>query len=254
VAQFAVILLLGLIIALLARWAAKRLTARSAQLISRLGHGHGSLPPGSAQIGSAVGGAVFWLVMALTLLVATETLGPPVVTAWLGQLLAYVPRLAVAILIAALGTIVARVARRVVTSTASSANLPAAGRIGKMTEVALLIGVGLVAVEQLGVEVSLLTTLIVVVIASLLGGAALAFGLGSRDWVANMLSAYYVERLYQVGQTIRVRDVEGRIVRITDTAVILESDEGEVALPASEFSRAASTLIVRGRAATGAGR
>jgi small-conductance mechanosensitive channel len=84
-----------------------------------------------------------------------------------------------------------------------------------------------------------------IVVGSVLGGAALAFGLGGRDWVANVLSAHYVERLYQTGQTIRVRDIEGRIVRITETAVILECAEGEVALPASEFSSNPSTLVLR---------
>ena len=113
-------------------------------------------------------------------------------------------------------------------------------------EVAILIGAGLVAVEQLGIDVSLLTTLILIVLSALFGGAALAFGLGGRDWVANVLSAHYVSRLYQVGQTIRVSDVEGRIVRITETVVILETADGEVAVPAGTFSSGPSTLILRG--------
>jgi small-conductance mechanosensitive channel len=243
VALFALVLALGFVVAVVARRVARGLTAAAARLIARIGEA--SDPPDVEHVGRAVGAAAYWLVLVATLLFATETLGPPVVTAWLSNVVGYLPRIMAAIAVAALGTIVARVARRVIVGTARSANLPAAERVGRAAELALMIGVGLVAIEQLGIEVSLLATVILVAFSALLGGAALAFGLGSRDWVANVLSAHYVERLYRTGQTIRVRDIEGRIVRITETAVILENDEGEVALPAREFASNPSTLVLR---------
>jgi hypothetical protein len=204
-ALFALVLAVGFLAAVVARRVARRLTAFAARLITRLGQT--SEPPDMEHVGNAVGAAAYWLVLVVTLMFAIETLGSPVMTAWLSEAVDYLPRIVAAILIAALGTIVARVARRIVAGTARSANLPAAERIGRAAEVALLIGVGLVVLEQLGIEVSLLATVILVVLAALLGGAALAFGLGGRDWVANVLSAHYVERLYQTGQTIRVRDI-----------------------------------------------
>jgi hypothetical protein len=137
------------------------------------------------------------------------------------------------------------VARKITEGAARSASLPAHDRIGRLTEVAVLVAVGLVAVEQLGVEISLLTTVLLIVIAALFGGAALAFGLGGRDWIANVLSAHYVERLYQTGQTIRVLEYEGKILRITETAVVLESADGEVAVPAREFASSPSVLVLR---------
>jgi small-conductance mechanosensitive channel len=76
-------------------------------------------------------------------------------------------------------------------------------------------------------------------------GAALAFGFGGRDLVANILSAHYVHRIYQVGQVVRIDGIEGRIVRITETSVILECAEGDVSVPARTFADQRSTLIVR---------
>ena len=92
---------------------------------------------------------------------------------------------------------------------------------------------------------TLLTTVVLIVLAAVFTGGALAFGLGGRAWVANVLSAHYVGRLYQVGQTIRVGRVEGKILRFTDTAVILESRDGETAVPASEFAAMPSTLLLK---------
>jgi hypothetical protein len=239
---FVLIVALGLGFAVLARAISTRLVRRGSRLIARMG----AVPEGHSRLPKTVGNAVFWLVLLLTVMAASETLGLPVVARWLSEAASYVPRIVAAILIVSLGTLAARLARRLVISTARTANLPAAERLGKVTEVSLLVGVALVAVEQLGIEVSLLATVVLIVLAALLGGFALAFGLGGREWVANVLSAHYVGRLYQAGQRIRVGEVEGRVVRITETAVILESDEGQVAIPAQQFASTASTLL-RGR-------
>jgi small-conductance mechanosensitive channel len=133
----------------------------------------------------------------------------------------------------------------VVTGAASSARMPAARRLGRLVEIAIWVGTSLVAVEQLGIEISFLKATLTVALAALLGGAAIAFGLGGQRVAANILSAHYVQKLYQVGQTIRLDGIEGRIARITETAVILESEEGEVAIPASAITEGRSLLVLK---------
>ena len=238
------ILLVGLVLATILGRLARRLVARSANWI-------GSLQPGAMtvphleRVQQGVGRAVYWLVVVCAVMAATETLGLPVVTAWLSGVATFLPRVAVAILIVALGTVAARVARHIVSSAAGSVNVTSAERLGRVTEMVLLLGTALVAIEQLGIDISFLKATLLILLGGMLLGAALAFGFGGRDLVANILSAHYVHRLYQVGQVVRVDGVEGRIVRITETSVILECAEGDVAIPARTFSDARSTLIVR---------
>jgi small-conductance mechanosensitive channel len=69
-----------------------------------------------------------------------------------------------------------------------------------------------------------------------LGAAALAFGLGARDVVADILAMHYVNKAYQVGQVIRIASQEGRILRTTRTSVLLESAEGELSIPGRHFA------------------
>jgi small-conductance mechanosensitive channel len=238
------ILLVGLIAAALFGRLARRLVAQSARWL-------GSLQPGSMtmphfeRVEKAVGRAVYWLVVVCAVMAATETLGLPVVTAWLSGVATFLPKVAVAILIISIGTVAARVTRHLVTSTASAANVSSSERLGRVTELSLLLGTALVAIEQLGIEISFLKATLLLVLGGLLIGAALAFGLGGRDLVANILSAHYVQRLYQVGQTVRIDGVEGRIVRIGETSIILECPEGDVSIPARRFADSSSTLIVR---------
>ena len=240
----ALILLIGVILAAVLGRLARRLVARSARWIGSLQPGAVSVPHFD-QVEKGVGRAVYWLVVVCAVMAATETLGLPVVTAWLSGVATFLPRVAVAILIVALGTAAARVTRHVVTSTASGANVTSAERLGRVTELAMLIGTALVAIEQLGIEISFLKATLLILLGALLMGAALAFGIGGRDLVANILSAHYVHRLYQVGQVIRIDGVEGRIVKIAETSVILECAEGDVAIPARVFADMRSTLVVR---------
>jgi hypothetical protein len=238
------ILLVGLVAGAVFGRIARRMVARSARWIGSLQPGAMSLPHFD-RVEKAVGRAVYWLVVVCAVMAATETLGLPVVTAWLSGVATFLPRVAVAILIVALGTVAARVTRHLVTSTAGAANVTSAERLGRVTELALLIGTALVAIEQLGIEISFLKATLLILMAALLMGAALAFGFGGRDLVANILSAHYVHRLYQVGQIVQIDGVEGRIVRIAETSVILECPEGDVSIPARRFADMRSTLIVR---------
>ena len=238
------IMLVGLVAAAIFGRLARKLVARSARWLGSLQPGGVSLPHFD-RVEAAVGRAVYWLVVVCAVMAATETLGLPVVTAWLSGVATFLPRIAVAILIVALGTVAARVTRHIVTSTASAANVTSAERMGRVTEMALLLGTALVAIEQLGIEISFLKATLLILLGGMLLGAALAFGFGGRDLVANILSAHYVHRLYQVGQHIRIDGLEGRIVRITETSVILECAEGDVSIPARTFADSRSTLIVR---------
>ncbi len=242
----ALILLVGLVLAALLGRLARRLVARSARWIGSLQPGAASVPQ-LDRLEKAIGRAVYWLVVVCSVMAATATLGLPVVTSWLSGAATFLPRVAVAILIIAVGTVAARVLRHVVTGTASAASVASAERLGRVTELAMMLGTALVAIEELGIEISFFKSTLLILLGGLLAGAALAFGLGGRDLVANILSAHYVQRLYQVGQVVRIDGVEGRIVRIGETSVILECAEGDVAIPARAFADMRSTLVIARR-------
>jgi len=241
----------ALLIVLMGFLAASLLGRLTRRLIGHSARWLGGLQPKAVntaqleRVQAGVGRAVFWLVVVCAVMAATETLGLPVVTAWLSGVATFLPRIAVAILIIALGTVAARVAGHVVSSAAAAANVPSSDRLGRVTELSLLLGTALVAIDQLGIEISFLKVTLLILFGALLLGAALAFGIGGRDLVANILSAHYVHRQYQVGQVIRVDGVEGRIVKFTETSVILECEEGDVSIPARTFADSRSTLVAR---------
>ena len=186
---------------------------------------------------------VFWVVFFLFFTAATETLGLPVLATWLAGVAYYLPRVLVAVLIVFLGLLAGNLARDAIIGAAGAARLAYGSFLGKAVQSVILLIAIVTGVDQLGIESRFLTATITIVIAAIIGGAALAFGLGSRTAVSNIIAVHYLRQIYQVGHMVRVGAVHGKIVEITTTAVIIESSDGRVLVPAKEFSEGVSVLI-----------
>ena len=84
----------------------------------------------------------------------------------------------------------------------------------------------LIATNQMGIDISIVENVIIIALGSLLFGAAFAFALGAKTSISNILASYYLQKIYKVGDKVRIGDYEGRIVEINQQAVILDSTEG----------------------------
>jgi small-conductance mechanosensitive channel len=222
---------------------------RAAQaLLDRLG----SASAGAGAIGAAtvaravpvlVGRFVYWLLFIVAAAAAIQVFGFPIASRAGARLVEYLPGVLTALAILFVGVVVASLAGGIAAAAAASAGTAYAGALGRMVQGILLVISMLVALEQLGVHGGLLVQLLTVVIGVGLAGAALAFGLGAKTAVSNIVGAYYVAQTYRVGQTVRVRDFEGRIVRTTATTVVLDNKGGQVTVPARLFAEEPSILI-----------
>lgn len=142
-----------------------------------------------------------------------------------------------------MGVVVASLVGGITAAASASAGMSYAGAVGRGVQGLLLVLAILVGLEQIGVHGQLFVVLLAVVVGVVLAGAALAFGLGARTAVSNIVGSYYVAQTYRVGQTVRVGEFEGRIVRTTATAVVLDTKSGQVLVPARLFSEQPSVLV-----------
>lgn len=196
-------------------------------------------------VSNVIGSIVFWLVLLLFFTAATETLGLPVLATWLSGVSYYLPRILVAALIIFAGLLAGNLAREAISAAATTAGLNYGQVLGRAVYVIILLIAIVTAVDQLGIESRFLTLTITIVIAALTGGAALAFGLGSRTTVSNIIAAHYLRQVYRVGDDVKIGAVHGKIVEIRPTCVILEGLDSRVLVPAKDFSETASMLITK---------
>lgn len=231
---------------LLGRWIG-RLAARLDRLTPS-----GSVENGLRRIGversapDLISSVVFWIVFLFFVSAATENLGLPVFATWLSGLSRYLPRFLVAVLILFAGLVAGSLARDAVSTAAGATGARYGDLLGRVAQVMILLVAAVTAIDQLGVDSRFLTAAVMIAFGAVIGGVGLAFGLGARTAVSNIIAAHYLRQSYRVGQTVRVGSVQGRIVEVTSAAVILDAVEGRVLVPARQFSETVSVLVAAG--------
>ena len=183
-----------------------------------------------------IGGFVFWVVLAVFAAAAVEALGLPVLAAWLGQLGALLPRLFVGGLIVVAGLLAGVVARDAAAAAARAGGAARADLLGRVAQAVVVATAVVTGLEQVGVDSRFLTSMILVAAGGALGGTALAFALGARTEVSNIVAMHYVRQTYRAGQLIRLGAAQGRIQAFTATSVVISVDDGEAHIPARMFS------------------
>lgn len=188
---------------------------------------------------------VFWLILLVFLAAAVEILGLPVMTDLFGRLAAFAPNLLGAFLISLGGLIAAPVVRSAAMRAAEAGGVPQAQGIASVAEIAVIALASVIALGQLGVNGRVLELTIVVTVGSGLGAVALAFALGARASVANIIAAHYVARTFQIGQDLVIDDIRGTVLELTPTAVILRTRDGRVVVPAKRFHDTSTAILTR---------
>ncbi len=241
------VLLAGWMLALLLRGSVRRafraLATKRPPGADRVSWTDAAGDQGSADIAAK---GVYWLVLLTTLMIVAEALGFPVLSKWIVALTSYFPKIVVAIALVIGGVLGGRLAGSAVQQATTRMPPHQARSLARAARVSIVVAAVLIAAAQLGLDVSLLTAVFLILLAAGLGAGALAFGLGARQVIADILAMHYVLKSYRVGQVVRVGSDEGKIVRTTATAVLLENAEGEVAIPGRDFMESRCTVLNTG--------
>jgi len=193
-----------------------------------------------------VGELVFWLLMLIFVTLATDILGLSIFGTWLKEIVTYLPLAIAGLLIVLAGFVVSSLARDLVTSVATSAGLTHGDLLGRTAQFIILFIAIIIGIDQIGIDIALISVLSGIVLATTLGGIALAFGLGARTHVSNIIAANQLRQIYRIGDIVRIGDIEGRIMDITASRVIIESNTGSVDVPAKLFDEQVTIITEKG--------
>jgi hypothetical protein len=185
-------------------------------------------------VSALIGKVVYWFVLLIFLVSAAESLGLERVSATLDMLALYVPKVFGAALILLAGVLLAQLLSGLVRGAAEGVGLDYANGLARMAQGLVIIISISVAIGQLEVKTELLNYVIAIVLITVGLAVALAFGLGSRELVSQILAGIYVRELYEVGQRVSLADVEGQIEEIGTVKTLLLTDDGELASVANK--------------------
>lgn len=190
-----------------------------------------------------IGEAVFWISLFCFLVISIQILQIELLSSFLADILKRLPMMTLGILIIIASFSIGSITRQIVTSAFEAMEIEQAELFGNGAKLFIVVIGILLGVAQIGIDISFLTSVVSISFAAVLGAIALAFALGAQSYVANILSAVQARRVYQDGDIILVDGVKGKIIEISSTVISLQTEEGQVAIPAKVFMEKQSLLM-----------
>jgi len=138
--------------------------------------------------GRFVGRLVYWFLVVVFLLAATDILGFYTLSNFLREVLLYIPNVIVAVLIMLAAVVVANFLRNLVRASIKSARLHAAHFLAALTWWAVVLFGFFAALTQLGIAVSIINSLVTGFVAMLALAGGIAFGLGGKSYAEGLVN------------------------------------------------------------------
>lgn len=229
-----VLLLVGLLLASIVGRITRKALVRVG--LDRLGDRSGAsglLAQGGlgGSLSALVATAVRLTIVVVVCFAAMTLLGLEFLSDSLNQGILFIPRLLTALALVLIGVVAGAIARVWVERTSAQLDFPVS--IGVVIQVLVVALFALSAAAQAGVSVGPLVAIALVLVGALAVTLSLAFGLGAREVARSLSSGRYARADFEVGQTIRVDDVRGEILRIDAAAVTLKAGDETIRVPNS---------------------
>ena len=137
---------------------------------------------------------IYWLVILGALVIGFNSLGLTYVTDLIGRVVLFVPKVMVALLIIAFGAYFARFIANAITAYCRNVHIQDAELLGRLAQYAILTFVVLIALDQVNIGGDIVRQSFLIVLAGIVLALALAFGLGGKDWAAEILERWWPRR------------------------------------------------------------
>ncbi|MBL7954361.1 MAG: mechanosensitive ion channel [Flavobacteriales bacterium] len=230
------VLLIGLLLARGLRWAALRIGERTLDpLAQRSGVDRAIARFGGFTPARLVATMVWWLMVLIAVLSAADIMGLHLVSLAVQRAFAFLPTLLTALAIFVLGIWGADKVSRLVSQLSNVVELSAGRIVGRILAVITIVFASITALNVAGVDTTLITTNIQIILGGLLLAFGVAYGFAARDVLSNILGSYYGNERFKPGMHVRIGEDEGVIERIDSVSMTLRKHDRMVMIPSKRL-------------------
>lgn len=185
----------------------------------------------SIKISSFLSSVIYYLMMLIFVVAATDVLGMPAISQLMTDLLNYVPNLIVAIVVMGIGLLIADFLKNLTHTTCKSIGIPAYSMIANIVFYFILINVLILALSQAKIDTDFLKNNLSLILAGIIFAFALGYGIASKDLASNFLASFYLKNRFQVGDEITIEGIKGSIVEIDTNYVKVKTTSSTQLVP-----------------------
>ncbi|MCE7056101.1 mechanosensitive ion channel [Algoriphagus sp. AGSA1] len=175
----------------------------------------------------------------------SEILGLPVLSQELAKLLNFLPRVVIAVALIFLGFNISGAARNLIFTVFNSFGLTGAKLISTIAGYIILFVVLLIATELIGIDTSIITNNLSILLGAILLCITLAVGLGSVEIVKRILFGFYFKKNFNVGQVIEFDTIRGKIIKMDNINVVLQRQNDKLVIPIRDLIDARVSIVDR---------
>jgi len=141
-----------------------------------------------------IGEFLYWGLLMIFALAVFNLSGLSMGPDFVDQITAYIPNVMAALVVLVFGTLGSRLLRGLVAAYLGNVGMKDGDRIGILVQWAFLTFVGLLTLQQLGIDIAILASLFQLAFGALCLALALAFGLGGSRWAESRLQRSWGKR------------------------------------------------------------
>ena len=169
---------------------------------------------------------IHWAAFLTFGMMALEALGFDAILQPLQSLIGYLPHLLAAGVALVAGLFLAQILGRASQAALASFGLDFHEAGGRLARGLVIIVTALVALEQLDLNISILSDTFVNLLTIVVGGFTLAFALGAQGIARNILAGYYVRENLTPGDVLVVDEIEGTLeaIGVVSSEVSVQGD------------------------------
>ena len=184
----------------------------------------------------------YWLLLFLFARTLADNLGLEPISQAIGSLLAYMPAILSAVIVLVAGSLVSQFASTTVSRMSEAAGLDFGEPLGRVVGGLVLFIAMIMAVSQLRIDTDIVRIVTACALAGLGLAFGLAFGLGTRRTVQDILSGFYARKVFQIGDQVEIIGRRGELVELTPTMAVLESNEGRFVVSNSTLTEQVTAI------------
>ncbi len=180
---------------------------------------------------------VYYFLLLFFMVAATDVLEMPAVSELVINIFNLIPKLIVAMIVLVVGTLLADMMKGVVQTGLTSLGIPSARMIGNFVFYFLMINIVISSLTAAQINTEFLSQNISILIGGIVLSFAIGYGLASQSSMSNFLASYYSKGKFDIGDTITVDGVSGKVVEIDKSSMIIIAENGnKVILPLNKVS------------------
>jgi hypothetical protein len=153
----------------------------------------------------------------------------------ISKLIGLLPQIFSALALFLVGVYIANFVKKMLLGLFETINIAGANILANIVFYFLVVIIALTALNQGGIDTTIISQNVSIILGGLLLVFVLSFGLGTRSVVNKLTLSYYAKKNFEPGTKIKYNGTEGEILSLDNIRVYIKTKDSTLAIPIEEF-------------------